>query len=147
MSLSITGPTRKTAGFLWAMCLLSLLNPCIFGQAPPDPQREQLLNGLRVLLAIRPGNPDVLVKLRIHSGAAFDLAGKAGEMALLGDLLFPDPATIDYFTEQMGGKLNVAVNYDSMTITMVGKAEQLDNIMEVLRNAILATQLAPEIVN
>ncbi len=35
----------------------------------------------------------------------------------------------------MGGKLNVAVNYDSMTITMVGKAEQLDNIMEVLRNA------------
>jgi zinc protease len=30
---------------------------------------------------------------------------------------------------------------------MVGKAEQLDNIIEVLRNAILATQLAPGIVN
>jgi zinc protease len=105
------------------------------------------LNGLKILLWPKPGSAQVLVKLRIHSGSAFDLAGKAGEMALLGDVMFPDPATIDYFTEQMGGKLSVAVNYDSMTITMLGKAEQLDNIMEVLRNAILATQLTPEVVN
>ena len=93
-----------------------------------------------------PGSQDVVVKLRIHSGSAFDLAGKAGEMALIGDILFPDEATVDFFTEQMGGKLNVAVNYDSLTITMVGKAEQLDNILEVLRNGILATQLSPELV-
>ena len=105
------------------------------------------MNGLKILLWPKPGSAQVLVKLRIHSGSAFDLAGKAGEMALLGDVMFPDPATIDYFTEQMGGKLSVAVNYDSMTITMLGKAEQLDNIMEVLRNAILATQLTPEVVN
>jgi Predicted Zn-dependent peptidases len=105
------------------------------------------LNGLKILLWPKPGSAQVLVKLRIHSGSAFDLAGKAGEMALLGDVMFPDPATIDYFTEQMGGKLSVAVNYDSMTITMLGKAEQLDNIIEVLRNAILATQLTPEVVN
>jgi zinc protease len=105
------------------------------------------LNGLKILFWPKPGSPDVLVKLRIHSGSAFDLAGKAGEMALLGDVMFPDPATVDYFTEQMGGKLNIAVNYDSMTVTMVGKAEQLDNIMEVLRNGILATPLTPEVVN
>jgi zinc protease len=127
-------------------CLLVSLNPA-FAQTPPIPENQELLNGLKILLWPKPGSAEVLVKLRIHSGSAFDLAGKAGEMALLGDVMFPDPATIDYFTEQMGGKLNVAVNYDSMTITMVGKAEQLDNIMEVLRNAILATQLAPEIVN
>ena len=67
-------------------------------------------------------------------------------MALLGDLLFPDPATLDYFTDEMGGKLNVAVTYDSTTITMVGKADQFDHIVEVLRNGLLATQLTPEVV-
>src|SRR4030095_7336688 len=61
-------------------------------------------------------------------------------------LLFPDPATVDYFTEEMDGKLNVSVTYDSTTITMVGKASELERIVEVLRNALLATQLSPELV-
>jgi len=141
--------TLHRHSFRWiaaCACLLVSLSQA-FAQAPSIPENQELLNGLKILLWPKPGSTEVLVKLRIHSGSAFDLAGKAGEMALLGDVMFPDPATIDYFTEQMGGKLNVAVNYDSMTITMVGKAEQLDNIMEVLRSAILATQLAPEIVN
>jgi zinc protease len=86
------------------------------------------------------------LKLRINSGAAFDLAGKSGQMALLGDLLFPDPDTVDYFTSEMGGKLDVTVTYDSTTITMVGKAAELEQIVEVLRNGILATPLAPETV-
>jgi zinc protease len=144
MSLPITVHPRKTAG---AICLLLLLNPCVFGQAAPDPQREQLLNGLRVLLSTRPGNPDVLVKLRIHSGAAFDLAGKAGEMALLGDMLFPDKATIEYFTtEEMGGKLDVNANYDSITVTMQGRASQFEQMIQLLRNALLSTQFTPETV-
>jgi len=117
-----------------------------FPQAPAEPDREQLLNGLHLLFWLKPGSPDVILKLRINSGAAFDLAGKAGEMALLGDLLFPDPATVDYFTEEMDGKLNVSVTYDSTTITMVGKASELERIVEVLRNALLATQLSPELV-
>ena len=120
--------------------------PTAFSQAPAEPEREQLLNGLRLLFWLKPGSPDVILKLRINSGAAFDLAGKSGQMALLGDLLFPDPATIDYFTDEMGGKLDVKVTYDSTTITMVGKADEIERIVEVLRNAILATQFAPEVV-
>lgn len=116
-------------------------------QAPAQqPEREQLLNGLRLVFLLKPGSPEVTLKLRINSGAAFDLSGKSGQMALLGDLLFPDPATIDYFTDEMGGKLNVNVTYDSTTITMVGKADQLEHIVEVLRNALIATQFAPELV-
>lgn len=114
--------------------------------APQQPEREQLLNGLRLLFFLKPGSPDVILKLRINSGAAFDLSGKSGQMALLGDLLFPDPATVDYFTDEMGGKLDVKVTYDSVTITMVGKADQLEHIVEVLRNALIATQFAPELV-
>src|SRR5215212_7781222 len=116
--------------------------------APPaaQPEREQLLNGLRLLYFVKPGDPEVILKLRINSGAAFDFSGKSGQMALLGDLLFPDPGTVDYFTDEMGGKLNVSVTYDSTTITMVGKADQLEHIVEVLRNALIATQLTPEVV-
>ncbi len=120
--------------------------PTAFSQAPAEPEREQLLNGLRLLFWLKPGSPEVILKLRINSGAAFDLSGKAGQMAMLGDLLFPDPATIDYFTDEMGGKLDVKVTYDSTTITMVGKADELERIVEVLRNGILATQFTPELV-
>jgi len=115
-------------------------------QPAAQPDREQLLNGLRLLFFLKPGSPEVVVKLRINSGAAFDLSGKSGQMALLGDLLFPDPATIDYFTDEMGGRLDVSVTYDSTTITMVGKADQLEHMVEVLRNALIATQLTPELV-
>jgi zinc protease len=109
-------------------------------------EREQLLNGLRLVLLPKPGSPDVLIKLRIHSGAAFDLAGKSGQMAVLGDILFPDKATIEYFTEEMDGRLDVAVNYDSLTITLLGKASELERILDVLRNALVSTQLTPDVV-
>ena len=134
--------------FRWlaaTICLLVTFSGAV-GQPAAIPETQELLNGLKILFWPKPGSTEVLVKLRIHSGSAFDLAGKTGEMALLGDILFPEPETIDYFTEQMGGKLNVAVTHDSITITMLGKAEQFNNILEVLRNAILSTQFAPEVV-
>jgi predicted Zn-dependent peptidase len=127
------------------LCTL-LPGTALTGQTPAQPEREQLLNGLRLMFWLQPGSPDVTVKLRINSGAAFDLAGKSGQMALLGDILFPDAATIDFFTDEMGGKLDVHVGYDSTTITMVGKAHEFEQIIEVLRNALLSTQLTPEVV-
>ena len=135
---------RAFAGLSF-LCLALVVQP-LSAQTASQPEREQLLNGLRLLLWLKPGNPDVTLKLRINSGAAFDLTGKSGEMALLGDLLFPDPATVDFFTDEMGGKLNVSVTYDSTTITMVGKVAEFEQIVEVLRNALLATQLTPEVV-
>src|SRR3954469_15862049 len=74
-------------------------------QTAPEPRRDQLLNGLNILLWERPGSPDVLLKLRVRSGAAFDLAGKAGTMAILGDALFADPTSREYITNELGGKL------------------------------------------
>ena len=132
---------------LFCAALILAANSWNQAQSFPEPQREQLLNGLRVLIWSRPTDADVLIKLRIHSGAAFDLAGKSGEMGLLGDILFPDPATREYFTEQMQGQLNVTTDYDALTITMQGKANEFERIIEVLRNGVVATQLSPEIVN
>ena len=110
-----------------------------------EPERQELLNGLRILIWTRPADPQILLKLRIHSGAAFDLADKAGEMALLGDILFPDPATREYF-EQMDGRLSVVTNYDSITVTMNGRSGEVERMIEILRNAVVATPLTPDVV-
>jgi zinc protease len=137
---------RFTFATIYFLLCFALIAQPLRAQNAPEPQREQLLNGLRILLWLKPGTPDIILKLRINSGSAFDLAGQSGEMALLGDVLFPDPATVDYFTDEMEGKLDVEVNHDSLTITMIGKASEFEQIVEVLRNALLATQLTPEVV-
>lgn len=129
---------------LLAVCFLTLIQASVPAQVPIEPERARLLNGLRVLIWSRPGEQDVLLKLRVHSGAAFDLAGKAGSMALLGDILFPDPTTREYFTEEMQGRLNVTTDYDSLTITMQGRAREFERIVEILRTALVTTQLTPE---
>jgi zinc protease len=61
--------------------------------------------------------------------------------------LFPDTNTFQYFTEEMDGKLEVVVNYDSTTITMMGKVAQFEEIVDTLRNALMSTQLTPEVVD
>jgi len=134
--------------FLRAAALLILLflagTQNIRAQALPSPERETLLNGLRILYWPQPGNPKVVLKLRIHSGAAFDLADKAGMMALLGDALFPDPATREYVTDELEGRLDVTTSLDSIDVTISGKASELERMIDLLRGAFLTTQLGAE---
>ena len=59
---------------LLAACCVSQVR----AQNTPEPDRERLLNGLTILYGNRPGEANVLLKLRVHSGAVFDLTGKAG---------------------------------------------------------------------
>ena len=138
--------TRALALLLFVLLVAPPALPQSAPAASNEPEREQLLNGLQLLVWPKPGSSEVLLKLRINSGAAFDLSGKSGQMSLLGDLLFPDSNTVEFFTEEMGGKLEVTVNYDSTTITMAGKVSEFEPIIEVLRNALLAPQLTPEVV-
>ncbi len=137
-----TTGTQKVAFIGFLICLLSAAS--VRAQVPPEPDREQLINGLRVLLWSRPGEQDVLLKLRIHSGAAFDLAGRAGAMAMLGDVLFPDTTTREYFTDEMAGRLDVDTDYDSITVTMQGRADRFERIVEILRTSLVTTQITPE---
>lgn len=142
MNSSVLECVFRKMVLLFALAVAS--QSLIYGQPTASPERIQLLNGLRVLLLSRPGDQDVFLKLRIHSGAAFDLAGKGGSMALLGDLLFPDPATREYFSEEMQGRLNVVTDHDSITITMQGRAREFENIVEILRTALVTTPLTQE---
>ena len=135
---------RSRRVILPVICLSLMLSVAGVGraaQAEPEPRRETLLNGLRVLLWPRPGDANVILKLRIHSGGAFDLAGKSGQMALLGDALFPSPATREYFTDELGGRLEVTTDYDAINVTLAGRAVEFEHIVQQLRSAILNMQL------
>jgi zinc protease len=136
----------RHACFHYSICLLLVSIICVRAGAQtfPEPEKEQLLNGLKVLFWNRPGDSNVLLRLRLNSGAAFDLAGKNGTMALLGDVLFPDPATREYVTEQLGGQLVVTTNYDGIDVLISGKASDFERMVELLRGAVVTTQLTPE---
>src|SRR5580765_4855881 len=100
MSMHSKIPRHSFRWIAASVCLLASLSQAL-AQTTSIPESEELLNGLKILFWAKPGSPDVLIKLRIHSGSAFDLAGKSGQMALLGDILFPDPETVDFFNDQM----------------------------------------------
>jgi zinc protease len=130
---------------LRTVLLLALVTSSVAAQTPPEPQREQLLNGLRILLWNRPGDAKVTIKLRVHSGSAFDLAGKSGLMALLGDALFSDPTTREYFVEELGGSVEVTSDFDRINVTLTGDASHFERMVELLGTAIISTDLRPEV--
>jgi predicted Zn-dependent peptidase len=115
-------------------------------QNTPQPNRERLLNGLTILYGNRPGEANVLLKLRVHSGAVFDLTGKAGTMSLLADALFPESTTREYVAEQLGGRLEVTTTYDAIDVSISGKASELERMIELVRNAILNLNLSADSV-
>ena len=124
-----------------ALIFASLLFP-VAAQTPA--REERLLNGLRIFFFQRPGAQKVWMRLRVGSGAAFDLAGKEGTARLLADALFPDPSTGQYVAEELGGRLDVRADYDATEITISGDAARFDSLVEVVRNALLQMRLTPD---
>lgn len=106
------------------------------GQTMPVPQKEQLLNGLKVLMWPDAKSDKVTIKIRVHAGAAFDPQGKEGVMQLLADNLFPNPATKEFFAEDLGGGLDVSTTYDYIQVTASMKPESLLTGLETLATAI-----------
>ena len=137
---------RKALITPFLLAFMLSLSPAARAQNLPEPRHTELLNGLRILLWNRPGDANVFLKLRVHSGAAFDLSGKSGLMALLSDALFPDPTTREYFTEELGGRLEVTTDLDAINITLTGRASEYERIVELLRTALISTQLTPEVI-
>jgi predicted Zn-dependent peptidase len=105
-------------------------------QSMPSPKQEKLLNGLKVLMWSDPKADKVSVKLRIHSGSAFDPQGREGVMKLLSDNLFPNDAANDFFTEDLGGSLEIRTTYDYIQINASAKPESFLTMMETIATAV-----------
>jgi len=107
------------------------------------PRQEKLLNGMNLLVWNAPDTEKVTVKLRIHSGSAFDPQGKEGTMATLADLLFPE-AQREYFREDLGGSLDVSSNYDYIQINATANADQFLTMMETISAAVVNPSIDKE---
>ena len=101
-----------------------------------EPRQEKLLNGLRLLMWNDPSAADVKVGIRIHSGSAFDPQGKEGVMQLLADNIFPTPASRDYFSEELGGGIQVVTNYDYIQVNASARSADFVKLLESLAQAI-----------
>ena len=86
--------------------------PVVIAQSGP-PKQEKLLNGLKVLMWNDAKADSVSVRVRVHSGSAFDPQGKEGVMQLLADSLFPNEAAREFFEEDLGGSLEVVTSTTS----------------------------------
>jgi hypothetical protein len=113
----------------------------VFGQNLREPRAEKLLNGMKLLIFSDVGAAKSSVKLRIHSGSAFDPQTKEGVMTLLADILYPTETAREYFEEDLGGSLEITSNYDYIQINATGDNDKILDILESLANAVSKPQI------
>ena len=100
------------------------------------PREKTLLNGLKLLMFDAPTSDKVTLKVRLHAGSAFDPQGKEGLMRLLAANIFPEPTAKEFFSEQLGGSLEVISNYDFIQVNATSKPESMLNMLETVAGAI-----------
>ncbi|MCB1026002.1 MAG: insulinase family protein [Acidobacteria bacterium] len=126
---------------------LNIFPQAVFSQniSFPKPREEKLLNDLKLLIWNQQNADKITVKLRIHSGSAFDQTDKMGTIALLSDILFPDDGIKDFFKDELEGSLKIDYGYDYIQITAVSKPGQLLTILETLSPAIVNPTIDKEL--
>ncbi len=122
-----------------ALFVLSVLTAfAAFAQTQnlPVPRQEKLLNGLKVLVWNDAKAEKISVKIRVHSGASFDPQNKEGVMQLLADNIFPNDSVKEFFTDDLGGDLEITTNHDYIQISATAKSEDFLTMLETLANAV-----------
>ena len=112
------------------------------GLVLPTVKRDSLLNGLQLVVLEQRGTGTVSVRLRINSGAMFDLTDKGGLADLTAGMLLKggggyDAKGVVAAVEQLGLTVNVTVGWDSTDLTISGPAEALDAIFELLGKLVI----------
>lgn len=108
----------------------------------PIAKRDSLLNGLQLITMQQPGTGTVTARLRINSGAMFDLAGKGGlagltaEMALKGGTGLTAKNVSDT-VEQFGLTLTSSTGWDMTEFAISGPADSLDSIFDLFNRLVV----------
>jgi len=109
----------------------------------PIVKRDSLLNGLQLIVLEQPGTGSVSTRLRINSGALFDLAGKGGLADLTAGMLFRggggfNAKNLSDTIERSGFNVNISVGWDTTDIVIGGPADALDGIFDLLGRLVIA---------
>jgi zinc protease len=108
----------------------------------PIAKRDSLLNGLQLIVLENRGTGTVAVRLRLNSGALFDLAGKGGLANLTANLLLRggggfNAKSIADSLEQQGLTVKIQVGWDVTDLAISGPADTLDGIFDLLGRVIV----------
>lgn len=137
--------SKLTTAFLVCLSLLSAFTAAGSAQkASPTPRQEKLLNGLKVHVWNVPGAEKVSLRLRIHSGSAFDPQGKEGVMKILSQSFFQNNEAETFFADELGGSLEIISNYDYIQINAEARASEFLSMLETVSQAVLNPDLSKE---
>jgi zinc protease len=129
-----------------------LLAPADQRKAPPEPaaamaakvpaaSEKTLTNGLRVIVANRPGLPLVAASLRIAAGGALDPADRAGLASMTADLTTRGTATrsatdISRQVESLGASLGAGADVDASSVSLVTRADKARDVFTLLADVV-----------
>lgn len=139
-------------------CVLSFLAPIpsVFAvggvDTPPAPaapreakfaelKETRLENGLRVIVAERPGLPLLSAQLVVRHGAEADAEGLAGTASMAGSLLTMGTATmsapeIARAIESLGGEINSGAGWDASAASVTVMSSKADEALRILADVV-----------
>jgi zinc protease len=108
----------------------------------PIVKRDSLLNGLQFITLEKPGTGSASLRVRVGSGALFDLAGKGGLAYLTAGMLLKgggglNAKNVEDTVEQSGLTIKVNVNWDATDIEISGPVEALDTMFDLLGRLVI----------
>ncbi len=129
--------------FFGLISVFAILATVVSGQQRA-PKEETLLNGLKVAIFTDRTAPNLTVRLRIHSGSAFDPQGKEGVMRMLSETAFPSDEAREYFRDDLGGSFELITNYDYIQFNITARNDAILDVLETLANSITTPQVSAE---
>ncbi len=105
------------------------------------PKETRLENGLRVIVAERPGLPLLAAQVLVRNGAEVDPAGFAGTASLTGDLLTKGTETmsapeIASAIESLGGSIDSGAGWDASGASVVVMSDKAEEALKILADTV-----------
>ncbi len=105
------------------------------------PKETRLENGLRVIVAERPGLPLLAAQLLVRNGSEIDPDGFAGTASLTGDLLTKGTETmsapeIASAIESLGGSIDSGAGWDASAASVVVMSDKADEALKILADTV-----------
>jgi zinc protease len=119
------------------------------GAKVPTPAEKTLSNGLRVIVASKPGLPLVSASLRISAGGALDPADKAGLATMTADLATRGTETrsatqIAREIETLGAFIGASAGPDATDVSVGGRADKASEMFAILADVVQNPAFAEE---
>ncbi len=105
------------------------------------PKETRLGNGLRVIVAARPGLPLLAAQLLVRNGSEVDPDGFAGTASLAGDLLTKGTDSmsapeIARAIESLGGSIDSGAGWDASAASVVVMSDKADEALKILADTV-----------